>query len=120
MSDKKAKKKSIGVELTLGSGLLLIFFPCILVAVIGASREIIISVSGDRFPLYQNTWGWPILIFIGLLLLIILFTTYKFSSRFALLVRRLFGLIRERRRIRLETQILETSVSTTPDEVVTE
>jgi hypothetical protein len=120
MNDKKEKKKSIGVELTLGSGLLLIFFPCILVAVIGASREIIISVSGGRFPLYQEFLGWPILSIIGLLLLIILFTAFKFSTRFALLTRRLVGIIRERHRIRLQTRVLENSASTESDGIVIE
>jgi uncharacterized membrane protein SpoIIM required for sporulation len=111
MNERRQKKKKATMrELAVGGGLFVAFLPVIILAIFGALLGIVVGAAyafnllGDGIPL------WPLLLVYGTLLLTMLFFAYKFSARFALLTRRLIGLMRERRRIRTETR---EAVSTT-------
>lgn len=107
------KKKSTVRELAVGSGLMALFLPVIIFAVFGALLGIVVGAAYAFNVLGTGTSLWPVLVVYGALLSVMLIFAYKFSARFALLTRRLIGLMRERRRIRLETM---STVSVLPDD----
>ena len=91
-------------ELAVGGGLMALFLPVIVFAIaftllaLFCGAAFALSVPGTDLAM------WPMLVLYYGLLIVMLFFAYKFSARFALLTRRLIGLMRERRRIRTETR----------------
>ncbi len=100
---RQKKKKSTMAELAVGGGLMALFLPVIVLAVLGALIGVAVGAAYTLNILGDGVALWPLLVVYGALLLTMLFFAYKFSARFALLTRRLVGLLRERRRIRTET-----------------
>ena len=106
---KNKKKKSTTRELAVGGGLMAIFLPLIVFAVMGTLIAIIVGAASIPNIQESNTALWMVVVVYGTLLVLMLFLAYKFSARFALLTGRLIGLMRERRRIRTETRAAGSS-----------
>ncbi|MAS32631.1 MAG: hypothetical protein CL610_01415 [Anaerolineaceae bacterium] len=96
MVNPNKKKKATVTELALGGGLLVIFLPVVLIAVMGAIAGVGL---GALYTLVNAEAFWPMLLVYGVLLAVMLWLAYKFSARFALLVRRCVGLLREPARV---------------------
>jgi hypothetical protein len=104
-------------ELAVGGGLFVAFLPVIIFAIVFAAIGAFIGAAYAFNILGDGIALWPLLVVYGALLLTMLFFAYKFSARFALLTRRLIGLMQERRRIRAETRaagFVEDSVDIEP------
>ncbi len=97
MTEKK--KKSTKRELLIGSGLVLLFSSLILLALAGAliSVGVVFLFALDRGDALAPLG--PALLVYGVLLIIMVLAGYKFSARFAFLVKRGLGILRERRRL---------------------
>jgi hypothetical protein len=104
----KKKKKSTALELAVGGGLMAIFLPVIVGAVLWTLIAVTLALLYMVVHQRDMTTFGPVLIVYGVLLLAMLVLAYKFSARFVLLSRRLVGLLRERRRIRAETKAAES------------
>jgi uncharacterized membrane protein SpoIIM required for sporulation len=100
---RQKKKKSTMRELAVGGGLMALFLPVIVLAVLGALIGVAVGAAYTFNIIGDGVALWPLLVVYGALLLAMLIFAYKFSARFALLTRRLIGLIREKQRIRTET-----------------
>ncbi|MBZ0302175.1 MAG: hypothetical protein K8J31_20670 [Anaerolineae bacterium] len=99
----RKKKKATLAELAVGGGLMALFLPVIIFAVFWAVIAVVMSVV-YMFLIQGNSPALgPVLMVYGALLAAMILVAYRFSARFLLLARRLVGLMRERRRIRLET-----------------
>ena len=102
---RRKKKKATMAELALGGGLLALFLPVILFAFVWGLIALAVGLV-FTFAAPSGPSLWPVALVYGGLLAAMLFTAYRFSKRFALLMRRLIGLIRERRRIHTSTHAL--------------
>ena len=98
MDSSKQKKKTL-TELAIGSGLLLLFLPLILVAILWTVVAIGVGLLLTVVMRDNPAAFVPMVLVYGTLLAGMIFVTVKFSARFRLLFRRLLAILQERRRI---------------------
>ena len=100
MDTSKRKKKTL-TELAIGSGLLILFLPLILLAIFWTAVAIGVGLLLTLVMRDNSAAFVPMVMVYGALLTVMIFVTIKFSTRFRLLFRRLLGILQERRRIQM-------------------
>lgn len=98
MNSRKSQKEATTKELALGGGMMLVFLPVILFALITMAYVFIVLLPLTLFQL-DSSFIQGVGLLSGILLVLIVVYLWKFWSRFRLLTGRWLGLRRENQRV---------------------